>query len=371
MLRFNVKKRTILKSFIFILSVFVLAIQPAVQVLADTYDEQIEALQQQINGYQDESGKLKAEADTLQNAIASLNAQQAALSAQIQQKEVEHQQLVQQISNTETRIANQKKALGENLRSMYLEADISPLEMIASSKSIGDYIDKQEYRNTIQSTIQKTLSNIKDLKVQLEGKKTEVEQVIEDQKNMKTTLDSQEAEKNKLLADTQGQEAAYQNLIGQKNSEIEELREQQRLANLRWAGSVAMGANCGGGYSGPWNWCNGYLDQYVDSWGMYSRECVSYAAFKVWQSGRYMPYWGGYGNANQWPGNARAEGIPVDGSPQSGDVAIWLGGTYGHAMYVEAVYGDGTILISEYNLDWTGRYSERVISSAGLQFIHF
>jgi surface antigen len=104
---------------------------------------------------------------------------------------------------------------------------------------------------------------------------------------------------------------------------------------------------------------------------MYNRECVSYTAFKVAVSGRHMPYWGGYGNANQWDDNARASGIAVDGNPREGDVAQTDNGYYGHVMYVEYVYGDGTILISQYNVNLDGRYSEKRISAAGLNFIHF
>ena len=108
-----------------------------------------------------------------------------------------------------------------------------------------------------------------------------------------------------------------------------------------------------------------------DNWGMYNRECVSYTAFRVAASGRHMPYWGGSGNANQWDDNARAAGIPVDGNPRVGDVAISNAGYYGHAMYVEAVHGDGTISISQYNADWRGTYSTNRISIGSLVFIHF
>ena len=38
-------------------------------------------------------------------------------------------------------------------------------------------------------------------------------------------------------------------------------------------------------------------------------QCVSYTAWKVYQKNGYMPYWGGVGNANQWPGNADSAGI--------------------------------------------------------------
>lgn len=347
---------------------FVCAVYPAASVAADRFDDQIRALRQEAEAYQAEAGRLRAEANTLQNAVNALNAQAAALQAQISSNEAHAEQLAQQIKDTEQRIANQKEALARNLRSMYLESSISPLEMVASSKSIGDFIDKQEYRNKIRDTIQQSLETIKTLKLELEEKKVAVEHVLADQKRMRDDLARQEAEKNTLLAQTQGQEAAYQALVGQKNSEISNLQAQQRAANARFIPSGG-GPPCGGGYPGLW--CNAPMNTYVDTWGMYSRQCVSYTAFKVAQSGRYMPYWGGKGNANQWDDNARASGIPVDGNPQVGDVAIWNIGYYGHAMYVEAVHGDGTITISQYNADWNGTYSTNRISASGLDFIHF
>ena len=137
----------------------------------------------------------------------------------------------------------------------------------------------------------------------------------------------------------------------------------------RFAGSrVIPGGTCGGGY--PAKWCNVPQDSVADNWGMFNRECVSYTAFKVWSSGRTMPYWGGRGNANQWVGNARAAGIPVDGNPRAGDVAISMAGPYGHAMYVEGVSG-GNIYVSQYNYGNAGEYSTMSIPSGGLYFIHF
>ena len=48
-----------------------------------------------------------------------------------------------------------------------------------------------------------------------------------------------------------------------------------------------------------------------------------------------------------------------------------MAGYYGHVMYVEEVYSNGTIKVSQYNYGVTGEYSEMVISSSGLRFIHF
>ncbi|MGH7196258.1 MAG: CHAP domain-containing protein [Candidatus Saccharimonadales bacterium] len=355
---------------------FCLALAPVTSAYADMYDDQIRALQNEVDQYQSEASRLRGQADTLQNQLNTLEAEKSALQKQISLNEAELARLNDEIKKTEERLENQKELLGQNLRSMYLESSISPLEMIASANSISDYIDKQEYRNTIRDRVQKSMTEIRDLKEQLDKQKIAVEQKLTDQKEQRGVLAQKSAEQANLLAQTQGQEAAYQKLASQRNSRIAELVAQQKAANLRWGGNISYGPNCGGGYSGPWNWCNAPLDAYVDKWGMYTRECVSYTAFKVWQSGRHMPYWGGRGNAKQWDDNARAAGISVDSNPRAGDVAVWNVGYYGHVMYVEAVRGNGDIYISEYNFDWTGRYSERTISadtwrSQGFVFIHF
>lgn len=121
-----------------------------------------------------------------------------------------------------------------------------------------------------------------------------------------------------------------------------------------------------GGY--PALLCDAPRDSLVDPWGMYNRECVSYAAYKV-SLRRTMPNWGGHGNAFQWPGNARAAGIAVDSTPRVGDVAILTTG-FGHAMYVEAVNGS-YITVSQFNYNNTGEFSRLAVPSAGLEFIHF
>lgn len=123
--------------------------------------------------------------------------------------------------------------------------------------------------------------------------------------------------------------------------------------------------------NGGYPWADVPRASQIDPWGMYVRTSVSYAAYKVHASGRYMPFWGGHGNANQWDENAQAAGIPVDTTPRVGDVAIRNSGAYGHAMYVEQVNPDGTINVSQYDTDLQGNYSTATYPVTGLVFIHF
>lgn len=113
------------------------------------------------------------------------------------------------------------------------------------------------------------------------------------------------------------------------------------------------------------------IDAVVDPWGMYNRESVSYTAWKVHQKNGHMPYWGGYGNANQWPGNAKAAGIEVSNAPRPESVAISMNGAYGHAMWVEDVLADGQIKVSQYNNNLRGSYTESIMPARELVYIYF
>lgn len=350
-------------------------IQMGTVVRADRYDEQIAAIRQEIAQYQNRAAELQQQANTLQNEVNRLSAEKATIQAQLDLSQAQYDQLVAQIKETEEKIAANKDALGEILATLYVDDNISPLEMLASSKNIADYVDKQEYRSAIRDELTSTIAEIKDLKIQLEKKQVEVKLVLDNQKTQRDALAAKEAEQQGLLNATRGEEAAYQRLSSEKNAQINALRAQQ-------AAEIRARASSGGGYTTlpgdpnrggyPAAWANAPMNAYVDNWGMYTRQCVSYTAFKVQQAYGNMPYWGGRGNANQWGNNARAAGIRVSVAPAPGTVGVLYDGPYGHVGWVEEVHGDGTITISHYNAGWTGEYSRwRVSSSFFQEYIYF
>ena len=338
-------------------------------VLADRFDDQINALRDQNSQNSAARAQLGAEAATLADTVAKLQQQIDTLQAQINANQAKSDDLQRQITEAQAELDRQKAILGENIKAMYLEGQISTLEMLASSKDLSDFVDKQEYRNSVSDKIKTTVQKITDLKQQLAKQKQEVEQLLVDQRAMNVQLDAQRAEQATLLAANESQQADLSAQIKSNNSQISDLRRQQAIENARYNIGSMKGDPNNGGY--PTVWANAPQDSLIDNWGMYNRECVSFTAWKVWNSGRHMPYWGGYGNANQWDDNARAEGIPVDTNPREGDVAISNSGPFGHAMYVEAVGGNGTIYVSQYNAQLNGQYSEGWRYTTGLVFIHF
>lgn len=347
-------------------------------VLADQFDEQIKILQQQNSENKAASSNLAAQAASYQDAIDTLDAQINGLQQAIVANQKASNELQVKIDANQVELDHQKYVLGQNIKTMYLEGDISTLEILASSKDLSDFVDKQQYRYAVQSQVKTTVDKITALKIELEQQQRTLQTMIADQEKQKADLATAQSQQSQMLAYTEGQKSIYDQATKANQAKISDLKKQQAIYNIaQFGGSPGTGIACGGGYPGsvpgPWGpWgCNYPKDNNIDNWGMYNRECVSYTAFRVAASGRYMPYWGGRGNANQWDDNARAAGIPVDGNPQVGDIAISNAGYYGHSMYVEAVYGDGRILVSQYNSGWDGLYSEKVIWPGSLVFIHF
>ena len=358
-------------STIFVGSILVLGLVAGGLARADQFDEQIKALQQQNNTNQVTVNQLAAEAASYQDAIDKLSAQINNLRQAILDNQRQSNELQKQIEEQQAELARQRRVLGESIKTMYLEGEISTLEILAASKDLSEFVDRQQYRNSVQNKIKTTVEKITQLKLELEQKQRQIQVVIKEQQSQQALLTADQNQQNEMLAYTEGQKTAYNQQIKNNQAKISDLRRQQAIENARLfgGGQIIQTSRCD---IYPQNWCNAPMDSIVDTWGMYNRECVSWTAYRVAASGRYMPYWGGRGNANQWDDNARAAGIPVDREPRVGDVGVSNSGYYGHTVYVEAVNGDGTIAVSQFNHDWGGTYSFAPRMPIGnLVFIHF
>jgi surface antigen len=366
---------------------------PLSQVVnADRFTEQINQLKNENAQKEQVVQALQVEADSIAGVIAGLQAQIDGLQAQINANQAKADELQKQITEAEIELAKQKNLMGQNIRAMYLEGDITTLEMLASSKNLSEYLDKQQYRDAVKDKIKSTLDRINVLKAQLKSAKEETERLIQEDNRLKAQADANKAEQNRLLNFNQSEQAAYNEQIKDNQAKIADLKRQQVLENIRlFGGGGAPGIPGGGSY--PWG--NAYCvhtgrvdgacynyDWYFnggpwDVWGYGYRNCTSWVAYKLAADGKsgftYL------GNAAQWPGGAAARGFGVDygGGARAGDAAVNPNGYYGHVMYVEAVLSDGRVVVSDYNRLGDGLYrgpegnSSGVLNQSGLVFIHF
>jgi surface antigen len=346
----------------------------AAVVHADQFDDQINALRQQNASAQGVLNGLTSQAGGYQATINQLQAQINAVQAQLATNQALQSELQAKIDANQQEIDAKKASLAADVKAMYIDGSMTTIEQLATSKNLSDYIDKEEYRNAVQTQLNQKISEIAALQAQLQKEKIQLDTLIASEKAENDQLAANQSQVNQMLSYNEGQQAAYNNQIASNSGKIADLRRQQAILNSRYNIGNFHGDPGNGGYPNAWAYAP--QDSMIDSWGMYNRECVSYTAFKVHQdflsgrNSRDMPYWGGIGNANQWDDNARASGIPVDGNPTVGSIAISNAGFYGHAMYVAAVNGN-QIYVQQYNASLNGTYSEGWRYTTGLVFLHF
>ncbi|MCR5573004.1 MAG: CHAP domain-containing protein [Candidatus Saccharibacteria bacterium] len=359
---------------------------PASATLKEDLNEvnsKISELNDQIKSYEKEAKELASQADSISKQIAILQNQQAKLKKQIELKQAEHDQIVLEIEAVQKRINDNFEIIGYVIAQYYYNDGVSTIERIASSDSFSSFVDEEAHLSNVSDTLGQIVKENKALKESLTQKKKRAEQILADLEAQKEELVANEEQQQALLAETRNNEAKYKNLKSKASKERKALEEQQQkilqeIARKYGGTGVTPGDPNKGGYpySGqcPAASING--TQYGDQWGMYICECVSYAAWKVYQQYGYMPYWGGRGNASQWPGNARAAGYTVSSVPRAKSVGISQSGPYGHAVWVEAVSGN-RVYISQYNYaneatNWLpGEYSEQWMDAAAYVYIYF
>ncbi len=357
------------------------------KVKADQFDQQIKELQSQNNQSQQKIDALRVEAGSLEATINGLNQQIAGLQAEIQTNENKKADLERQIAEAEAELVKQRRVLGQNIKAMYLEGQITTLEMLASSKDLSEFVDKEQYRNSVKDKVKHTLERVADLKNQLRTQKNQVEVLIKEKQGLQDQIATQKAEQDRLLGLNQADQAATDQQIKDNFKRITDLKRQQAIENMRLFGGSG-GTIGGGGY--PWgsaacihtgavdgacwnyDWAvNGSIWNWATG-GYGYRNCTDWVAFRVRSTGRLVP--SGLGNANSWDDRAPSYGYAVSSLPKEGAAAVSNSGSYGHVMYVEAVNGDGSIIVSDYNRAGTGKYDMTTLSAgtaSNLVYVYF
>ncbi len=336
------------------------------------------ALRSEIESLEEEASRLHEQADSLQNEIAILKNEQESLRKQIELKQAEHDRIVLDIESTQKRIDDNNEAIGYAIAQYYYSGEVSTIERIASAQSFSSFLDQEVNLSSLSDTLFAIVEENKALKTELVAKKNEAERIMHDLEDQKAVLAQKEKEQATLLAQTQADESAYNNRKKEQQAKLaEKQKELAELSKSLGVNGLTSGDPAKGGY--PYSdVCPEKQDWFPDQWGMYICECVSYAAWKVEQYYGNMPYWGGIGNAIQWPTNARNLGIPVSYTPKAETVGIMETGYYGHAVWIEAVSDDGTqVYISQYNA-WNaatnyawGEYSEQWAPASNFVYLDF
>ncbi len=353
---------------------------------ADQYDDKINALKEQNNSAQNSLNGLQSQASSFQDAISQLQAQiyavQVALDAGIVQQGV----LQQQIIDAQAKIDQSRKYLGEDIKAMYVDGQLSTIEQLATSKNLSDYVDKEEYRTSVQNKIDSTIKQIAAAQAALKNQKAELDLLVASQKQQNELLSSARYQQQQLLSYNEGQQASFNSQIGANKSAIVDLQRQQFAANIRTLGRAQYGGT--GNYpwpdavqsSGTYTWrVNG---SEFDPMGWSYRNCTSYAFWRLAQvrdiqlpASDFPNVYNSGGKIGYSIPDFRNLGYNVDHNPEGATLAVggagpYGNGSYGHIMFVESSDA-GSAFVSQYNQAGDGNFSRQTIyPSSGIWFVH-
>jgi surface antigen len=349
---------------------------------------QINSLNSQSSTDKSNVGALEAQQESYQSTIDSLNAQMESIRAQLGANETKQAGLQTQITANDAEIVTKKATLSDDIKTMYVNGQMSTIEELATSKDLSDFVDKQQYRSVVEDQLNDIITQINTLQAQLQTEQSQVNGLISTEQSQNSQLAASQAQEQALLGYNQSQQAAYNSQIASAASSVNSLKAQLTALNNAGTSSVISGGTCGGGYptktpsgtdSGTYWGCDEPQDNTTDNWNMDNRECVSYTAFIA--STKYGVSTSNWGNAYQWITAAESHGFTVDQTPSVGAIAIrdrdyGEAGDVGHAMYVVAVNGSDSITVDEYNEHYDGTFDERTFSPSsydsrgGLYYIH-
>lgn len=317
------------------------------------------------------------EANTVAERIKQIDNNIAALNAKIAANEARIKELDEEITKTEKKLADHQAALAEMLIDMHFNPGTEPISLLAGSTSISDYAEKQAREDAAEEEITETSKEIKKLKEDLAKKKEEAEQAREENEDAKREAANDRAEQKTLKAeyDKNANDAAALASYWE-----------EKLKKLAWtppSNSTGNGSRwIGTGNTYPYrNNCPRDNVRY-SAYGGAVCQCTSYASWKAKEKWGITNTWGGnaynYVNAKGYYVPATGINTYVDRNPAPYTIAVQTGGQYGHVMWVESVNENGSVNITEYNVNWPsiGCYigdfcSRKNVGSAGMWFVHF
>ncbi len=190
-----------------------------------------DACREQISSNRSDQG-------TLKQAISTINAKINLAQGQINQTDAQITALEKDITVLSGVIETVKDSLSQlttiylaRVQESYRRSRVTPIDLIFSTNSMGDYFTKLKYLNSVKAKDQLILKELEnsrqdyDLRKQTqESKQLEIEKLQAKLESQKKLLVSQQKEKQNLLVLTQNDEKKFESILKQAIAQVTAMR---------------------------------------------------------------------------------------------------------------------------------------------------
>ena len=198
-------------------------------------DDTVDSLEKQTNGLQNQL-------DSLNQDLTSLSAEITDLASKIEDTDVSVQKAELDLAAAKLDEQLQYDAMKKRIKYMYETGNTSLLQIIFSSESMGDFLNKAEFVKNITEYDRNMLDELQKVHELVAKKDSDLKAEQASLAEMKTNLDQQEQELNDKISSTSGELQASSEALAKakeaqaaaaaalKKKQEEEAAEQQRQA---------------------------------------------------------------------------------------------------------------------------------------------
>ena len=216
-------------------------------------ESELKNIQSKISGIESQKSALSSEVSSLNDELTDTLLNIEVLESDLADKEAEIEQAQKDYEAAKATEEQQYDSMKKRIQYLYETGQESYVEMLLTSESVADLVNKVDYAEELQEYDRRLLDEYKaakqaviDLQAQLEEEKQELLEMEEQLKQEKANLESVIAQKKSQIADFDSQLSAakakvseYQKKIKEQNAQIKKLQQEEAAKQKAAADAAA------------------------------------------------------------------------------------------------------------------------------------
>lgn len=222
-------------------------------------EKELKKIQSQISSLESQKDALNNELGTLNDELVNALLNIEMLEGDLANKEVEIEEAQAAFEEAQATEERQYESMKKRIQYLYEAGNDSYVEMLLTSESMADLVNKVDYAEELQEYDKRLLDEYKaakqaviDLQQELEDEKEELlilqDQMEEEKANLQTMIarkQSEIADFNSQLSAARSKASDYQKKIAAQNAQIKKLQQEEARAKAAQTASGSSGSSKG------------------------------------------------------------------------------------------------------------------------------
>lgn len=192
----------------------------------------------ELDGLQQTTEGLKGQLNNLNNDLTAVSNNLAELEQQIDDKEAEIEQTEKELEEAKAVEEAQYEAMKKRIQFMYEKRDYVLIEMLFSSSSFSDMLNRSEYIEQLSAYDREQLTLYQETRAGIEEKEAALVSEKEELDALKVKVEAEQSRVAGLVSQTSGKISSYQHQISETEAEMiayeQQLEEQNNnIAQLQ------------------------------------------------------------------------------------------------------------------------------------------